>query len=63
MATASTRRLGETPTKAVATRRLFDPIGFVTSSAGVNGRQHIWLNNAATTQPQSVIDRLRILRM
>jgi len=46
-----------------ATRHLFDPYrvkrDFPILNQSVNGRQLIWLDNAATTQkPQSVIDRL-----
>ncbi|MBM3553050.1 MAG: SufS family cysteine desulfurase [Alphaproteobacteria bacterium] len=46
-----------------ATRHLFDPYrvkrDFPILNQSVNGRQIVWLDNAATTQkPQSVIDRL-----
>lgn len=51
------------PEKIVATRHLFDPYrvkrDFPILNQSVNGRQLVWLDNAATTQkPQSVIDRL-----
>lgn len=56
-------RQGRQPEKTVATRHLFDPYrvkrDFPILNQSVNGRQLIWLDNAATTQkPQSVIDRL-----
>jgi cysteine desulfurase/selenocysteine lyase len=49
--------------RSVATRHLFDPYrvkrDFPILNQSVNGRQLVWLDNAATTQkPQSVIDRL-----
>ena len=56
-------RQGRQPEKTLATRHLFDPYrvkrDFPILNQSVNGRQLIWLDNAATTQkPQSVIDRL-----
>ncbi|AZG75557.1 family 2A encapsulin nanocompartment cargo protein cysteine desulfurase [Methylocystis rosea] len=56
-------RQGRQPEKTVATRHLFDPYrvkrDFPILNQSVNGRQLVWLDNAATTQkPQSVIDRL-----
>ncbi|MCQ4190028.1 family 2A encapsulin nanocompartment cargo protein cysteine desulfurase [Methylocystis suflitae] len=56
-------RQGRQRDKTVATRDLFDPYrvkrDFPILNQSVNGRQLVWLDNAATTQkPQSVIDRL-----
>jgi cysteine desulfurase/selenocysteine lyase len=56
-------RQGRQPEKTLATRHLFDPYrvkrDFPILNQSVNGRQLVWLDNAATTQkPQSVIDRL-----
>ncbi|MGJ0426159.1 family 2A encapsulin nanocompartment cargo protein cysteine desulfurase [Methylocystis sp.] len=56
-------RQGRQPEKAVGSRDLFDPYrvkrDFPILNQSVNGRQLVWLDNAATTQkPQSVIDRL-----